>query len=245
MFQFTKRLLTANNPCDTVASRLRSRLRSQLAPHVPLVACATALAVMLAVATPRANDGDRVFPPPVPTNIQAPAGNRAFVMAHAVGTQNYMCLPLTTPTGTSLAWLPIGPQATLFNDDSEQVLTHFLSTNPFENGTARATWQHSRDTSAVWGQAIATSSDSHFVAPGAIPWLLLRVVGAADGPTGRDRLAPTTFIQRVNTTGGVAPVTACLEVGTRAFVPYTADYVFYKSRGHMDDRDGRDDRDER
>jgi hypothetical protein len=40
----------------------------------------------------------------------------------------------------------------------------------------------------------------------------------------------TTFIQRVNTAGGVAPVTGCRaakDVGKRALVPYTTDYVFY------------------
>lgn len=79
----------------------------------------------------------------------------------------------------------------MFDDETEQVLTHFLSTNPFEGGLARATWQHSRDTSAVWGLAIASSSDPSFVAPGAIPWLLLTVVGAQAGPTGGDKMAVT------------------------------------------------------
>jgi hypothetical protein len=228
VFHSTKRTFTLENLYNTAAWRV--------APIVPFVTCATALAVMLAVATPQANDRDRVSPPPVPVNIQPPAGNRAFLMAHAIGTQNYMCLPLTTSTGTTIAWVPVGPQATLFNEDSEQVLTHFLSPNPFESGVARATWQHSRDTSAAWGLSIASSSDPHFVAPGAIPWLLLRVVGAQEGPTERDRLEETTFIQRVNTTGGIAPPAACVETGTRAFVPYTADYIFYKSRGHADDQ---------
>jgi hypothetical protein len=80
--------------------------------------------------------------------------------------------------------------------------------------------------------AIASSSDPAFVASGAIPWLLLQVVGAQPGPTGGDRLTETTFIQRVHTSGGVAPSTGCVEVtdvGQRAFVPYTADYFFYEA----------------
>jgi hypothetical protein len=35
----------------------------------------------------------------------------------------------------------------------------------------------------------------------------------------------------VNTTGGVAPPDGCnspSEIGNQAFVPYTADYIFYK-----------------
>ena len=47
---------------------------------------------------------------------------------------------------------------------------------------------------------------------------------------GGDTLTATTFIQRVNTSGGIAPSTGCTsstDVGKQAFVPYTADYVFY------------------
>ena len=106
-----------------------------------------------------------------------------------------------------------------------------LST-PHEGDTVRATWQHSRDTSTVWGEVKPgnASSDPAFVAPGAIPWLLLDVVGAQDGPTGGHRLTSTAFIQRLNTVGGIAPSTGCAlatDVGKRASVPYTADYLFY------------------
>jgi hypothetical protein len=57
------------------------------------------------------------------------------------------------------------------------------------------------------------------------------VVGAQHGPTGGDKLAATTFIQRLNTAGGMAPSTGCTlstDVGQKALVPYTADYFFYK-----------------
>jgi Protein of unknown function (DUF3455) len=169
-----------------------------------------------------------IVPPPVPPDLQVPAGNKAFLEGHAVGTQNYTCLP----SDSSVAWTLVGPQATLFNDKGRQRITHFLSPNPDENDTPRATWQHSLDTSTVWAMAVASSSDRDFVEPGAIPWLLLRVVGAEPGPTGGDRLTETAFIQRLNTSGGVAPSTGCVQltdVGQRAFVPYTADYLFYEA----------------
>jgi hypothetical protein len=57
------------------------------------------------------------------------------------------------------------------------------------------------------------------------------VVGAQDGTHGdRDTLTPTTFIQRLNTSGGVAPSTcnSSSDVGKEAFVPYKADYFFFK-----------------
>ena len=89
--------------------------------------------------------------------------------------------------------------------------------------------------------AIESSTDRAFVAPDAIPWLLLDVVGAQDGPTDGDKLSETTFIQRLNTTGGVAPATGCAQstdVGTRAFIPYKADYFFYKAtKRHAHDHD--------
>ena len=193
-------------------------------------ACLAALTMVLSAMASGTAYAQRIDPSPVPDVIQVPAGNRAFFLGHAAGTQNYMCLP----SATGFGWTLVGPQATLFNEDDRQVITHFLSPNPIEGGLARATWQHSRDTSAVWGRAIASSSDPNFVAPGAIPWLLLEVVGAAEGPDGGNRLTPTTYIHRLNTVGGRAPSTGCAQsadVGTRAFVGYLADYVFYRGRG--------------
>jgi Protein of unknown function (DUF3455) len=107
-------------------------------------------------------------------------------------------------------------QATFFNNDDKQVITsHFLSANPFEEGTPRATWQRSQDTSTVWAMTTASSSDPNFIAPGAIPWLLLQVVGAQDGPTGGHTLTATTFMQPLNTSGGIAPSTGCTFVNRR------------------------------
>jgi len=58
----------------------------------------------------------------------------------------------------------------------------------------------------------------------AIPWLRLD----AKNPEGPGIFADTTFIQRVNTTGGKAPSTDGAFVGQVARVPYTADYFFYR-----------------
>jgi hypothetical protein len=209
---------------------------NQATRRIVLAACASALAAAFTVALPRPAHAHRVTPPAVPGGIQAPAGSKAFFEGHAVGTQNYICLP----SGTGFLWTFFGPQATLFNDDYEQVITHFLSPNPSEGGTPRATWQHSRDTSSVWALSSIPSSDPKFVAPGAIPWLLLQVY-AQDGPTGGHKLSPTTHIHRVNTSGGTAPATGCAvstDVGKKVLVPYTADYFFYKfPQSDVDDED--------
>lgn len=181
-------------------------------------------------------------PPPVPDNIKVPAGNRLFLVGHAVGTQNYICVP----SGTSVKFVLFTPQATLFDEEGEQIITHYFSPNPSETNTdpkviadhtIRATWQDSMDSSTVWGKVNPNNSsvDSNYVEPGAIPWLLVTVAGHQDGPTGGDRLSKTTFIQRLNTHGGVAPSTGCTalsDLGNMAFVPYMTDYFFYKSSGN-------------
>jgi hypothetical protein len=165
--------------------------------------------------------------PRLPHEIEVPAGHRPFLLGHAIGTQNYMCLP----SDSGFAWVFVGPQATLFNDAERQIITHFLSPNPEEKDTARATWQHSRDSSMVWAKQVASYPESNSAKLEAIPWLLLEVVGTDFGPTGGDRLTKATYIQRVHTSGGLATTgcTQASEVRTRAFVPYTADYIFYKA----------------
>lgn len=205
------------------------------------LACALTLAVAATVALPtlsRAHGrGHSIHPPPVPGDLEVPAGHRAFLEGHAVGTQNYACVP----SGSGFAWALYTPQATLFSDEAQQLTTHFFSPNPFEVGTFRPAWQHSRDTSTIWAELVAPSSDAGFVAPGAIPWLLLHVVQNQDGPTGGRKLTATRYIHRVNTSGGKAPSTGCsvsADLGKKALVPYTADYIFYsKGRGGDDDQD--------
>ena len=177
-------------------------------------------AVAFTVPSPQSVYADDSTPPNVPTILQPPAGNRLFRVAHAVGTQDYVCL------STGWASPAYGPQATLFDEENEQTLTHFLSPNPDESNAARPTWQDSRDSSTIWANPVPGAS--YTPDPTAIPWLLLRVVGKAEGPNGGDRMTGTTYIQRLNTTGGLKPTSACTE-GDKALVPYTADYYFYKA----------------
>ena len=91
-----------------------------------------------------------VTPPPTPTLITPPAGNSAFLVGHALGTQGYVCLP-TVPGASTASWTvnAARPEATLFLSplgQNFQIITHFLSPNekpstpqpvPFGN----ATWQ--------------------------------------------------------------------------------------------------------
>ena len=134
-------------------------------------------------------------------------------MGHATGTQNYTCQ--NTPTG--YAWTLVAPDAKLVDDKGKQIMTHF----------AGPTWQ-ARDGSKVVGARV----DSVPSPQGAIPWLLLRAASTSAGPDG-DKLTHTTYIQRVNTTGGVAPATGCdaNHLGEARNVQYTSDYYFYRAAG--------------
>ena len=68
----------------------------------------------------------------------------------------------------------------------------------------------------------------------AIQWLLIQKVSTETGPDGGDRLTGTTYIQRVDTIGGLAPAGACV-TGSTANVPYSTDYYFYRAIGDDDD----------
>lgn len=172
-------------------------------------------------------------PPPVPGDLEVPDGYRSYLGGHAVGTQNYVCTTNPAgPTGPAIGWVLFGPQATLFSDDGAQLMTHFLSPNPDEGGTPRPTWLHSRDSSAVWAKLVQPSSDPAYVAPDAIPWLLLEYAGVEAGPKRGTRLAHTRYLHRVNTVGGKAPATGCadeVDIGKKSLVPYEADYFFYRA----------------
>jgi len=210
-------------------------------PRILTLLFAAAIGTGLTVYLPIANAA-RITVPPLPASLQVPSDNKPFLLGKAVGTQNYVCLPsgVDASGNPTFAWKLFTPEATLFSGegrDSNQLITHFFSPNPDEVNLdpltsfhpVRATWQSSKDTSAVWARTMI-ATDSVVVTPGAIPWLKLTVVGSQHGK-GSDVLTVTTFIHRVNTTGGLAPAAdtcdSLQEVGRQAYVPYTADYIFY------------------
>ena len=203
--------------------------------YILATACVAALGVVTTTSV-RAAHGDEITPPRVPQNLKVEDGNELFLAGHGVGTQNYICTSSpTSPTG--FAFSLFTPEATLFDNTGDQLITHFFSPNddprldPPERGAIRVTWEDSRDSSRVWAFLFQQSLDAEFVQRGAVPWLLLKESGVAAGPTGGDRLTKTTFIQRLNTVGGVAPEAGCStfdDLGRKAFVPYSADYFFYK-----------------
>jgi hypothetical protein len=181
----------------------------------------------------------QVTPPTTPDTIAVQAGNSAFLVGHAFGSQGYTCLP--TATGGT-AWNPTArPEATLFTDlfgQQFQIITHFqsINVNPKPNVqvplSGNATWQSSFDSSRVWAVKVngidAGTDPESCPNTGSIQCLLLQSVGNKKGPTGGNLLFNTTFIQRLNTKRGAVPTTACT-VGQTQLVPYTADYYFFRA----------------
>lgn len=227
---------------------------------------ALALVLLAGMIAPPAQASCRVTPPLTDPAITVPSGNTAYLLGHATGTQGYVCLP-SSASSTGVSWTVNNsrPQATLFTtlfgSFSQQILTHFLSpdTNPNAAGLALSpfpfgspTWQSSFDSSVIWGNKI----DSVTAGPdpncpdctscpntGAIPCLLLQVIGSQNGPSySFGVLTNATYVQRLNTSGGSAPgsgstgttgyetCAASTDVGNQALVPYTADYYFYAAQ---------------
>jgi hypothetical protein len=172
---------------------------------------ALAAALALAALQPGFAHADNVPPPSVPTAIKVPDGHAPFLLSRAKGTQNYVCQRSSTG---GFAWTFVAPAARLFDEDGKRFGTHY----------AGPTWK-ANDGSTVVGAVEAR----HEVA-GAIPWLRLRATSTTTGPDG-NLLTATTYIQRVNTTGGLAPTKGCdaANLGAARNVPYTADYYFYKA----------------
>ena len=179
-----------------------------------IVALAGALAVCgLLVAAATAGPKSQTSPPdPLDPRTTAPE-SQLFLVAHAIGFQTYQC------NGTGTAWVFTGPVATLYKTTGKPLVigTHFR--NPI---TTRPVWQL-EDGSSAEAAAILTISGG----AGNIPWLLLQVAVTSVGSEG-ERLTNTTFIQRLNTSGGVAPPTPC-SAGATTAVPYTADYFFWRA----------------
>ena len=140
--------------------------------------------------------------------LQVPQGNKVSFHGFGVGVQIYQW--------NGANWTFVAPEATLFANagDDGEVAIHF----------GGPTWQ-SNSGSKVVGKIppAAVTVDTN-----AIPWLRLEAVN----PEGPGIYAATTFIQRVNTTGGKAPSINGAFVGQVARIPYTADYFFYRQTSY-------------
>jgi hypothetical protein len=143
--------------------------------------------------------------PAIPAAIKPPANSRPLGAYWVVtGTQNYTCVVpagATTGgyTGTST------PEAQLLGTGGR--VHHF----------GGPSWQSERDNSLITAAKVAQSAVT-----GAVPELLLQV----NGHTGSGIMTRADYVNRLHTSGGVAPTTACT-AGQTVAVPYKAIYVFW------------------
>jgi Protein of unknown function (DUF3455) len=153
---------------------------------------------------------------PLPDALKPEGRDTAWLSHHARGVQIYRC----EAAEGSFRWTFVAPEAQLFASAQSTTAVGSHGAGPF--------WQ-SQDGSKVVGKIKSRADAPAGSAPGpAIPWLLLTTTSA--GSAGA--LAATSHIQRINTTGGVAPAQGCAtaaDVGQQARVPYTADYVYFKA----------------
>jgi len=145
------------------------------------------------------------LPSPLCDSVQVPEGNSLAFRVYALGVQVYKW--------NGASWGFVGPSATLFADANYhgEVGIHYVG----------PTWESNSGSKVVATRVAGCTPD-----PTAIPWLRLQTVSTE----GSGIFSSVTFIQRVNTTGGLLPSAPGSSIGEEAEVPYTAEYYFYRAR---------------
>jgi len=183
-----------------VLSTTRSRVRALSVAGMAAVVAAVGAVSYNANAATTAQDTRSVSVPAIADIIKPPAGSHpvgAYVVTK--GTQNYTC----AADGTYSA--PSTPEAQLIGTGGR--VHHF----------AGPSWQSLRD-----GSLVTAAKKQSNPRTGAIPELLLQVTGHS----GSGVLSKADWINRLYTSGGVAPTGTCT-AGQTVQVPYGAVYVFW------------------
>lgn len=139
------------------------------------------------------------------STLEVDEGNKLAFHAYATGAQIYRW------NGTS--WIFVAPDAKLFANEQfkGKIGTHYVG----------PTWESNSGSKIVAAKIDECTPDTT-----AIPWLKLQKV-VTDGPGIFERV---TFIQRVNTTGGLKPTLTGTTMGEERAVPYAAEYYFYRAQ---------------
>lgn len=150
---------------------------------------------------------------PLPDNLKASATEAAIGTLAARGVQIYECRA-KKDNPNAAEWAFVAPEADLFDGAGRKVGTHYAGPH----------WE-SQDGSKLVG-AVKARADAPQA--GAIPWLLLTTKSVG----GAGSLAKVSGIQRIHTTGGLAPTAGCgmSTLGAKSRVTYTADYVLLATK---------------
>ena len=145
----------------------------------------------------------------LPEAVRVPAGQKVLMATTGVGELTYECREKKDMAGQH-EWAFVGPVATLYGAERKTVGKYY----------AGPTWE-ATDGSKVTGKQVAVAPSG----PGNIPLQLVKTEPAM----GAGAMTGVSYIQRLNTKGGVAPTMACdaTSKGRRQQVAYEADYVFY------------------
>jgi hypothetical protein len=154
--------------------------------------------------------------PDVPESLQVPAGYKVSLHVYAEGVQIYTATPSSSDP-TKLVWEFAAPEAVLFDSEGEISGIHYAFAGP-----TRPAWESNSGSIVVGARTVPPV----VVDPTAIPWLVLDGIQSV----GPGIFEGTKYIQRVNTTGGLAPATAPTQAGQEIRVPYTAEYYFYRKQ---------------
>jgi len=141
----------------------------------------------------------------VPENLKPTASESLKRVFAAKGVQIYEC--------RNGSWAFVAPEADLYDARGHVIGRHY----------AGPTWEAAGDGSRVVG-TVKSRADAPVA--GAIPWLLLDAKSAG----GKGDFSDVTSVQRVATSGGVAPAGGCEGSEKQLRVPYTADYYFFHAR---------------
>jgi hypothetical protein len=195
---------------EKVMNHLKTNPSCSSRCQVVRVALAAAAALALAsIPAARAGTDNRVpdLPSPLCDNVQVLEGNKVAFHVYAVGVQVYRW--------NGQSWGLVGPVASLFADSGYQGQVGIHYATP-----AGPAWESNSGSKVVARRL----GDGCSPDPAAIPWLLLQRVSG----DGAGTFSEVTYIQRVNTTGGLAPPAPGSTGGEEVQVPYTAEYYFYR-----------------
>jgi hypothetical protein len=145
----------------------------------------------------------------IPDAIKVPAGNSPVLTVHAKGDQIYQC----SLNGGVYSWQLQAPDARLFDEKGHIVGNHYSG----------PVWEY-KEGSRVVGQVV---SKIDIDPNSSISWLLVKVIAHK----GKGLFSEVSFINRINTQGGLPPLSGCdsNHLGAEKRVPYTADYIFYEA----------------
>jgi len=182
-------------------------------PRAPIALEKTSLA-LASNDTGHSHTGRLRCPGSVPAALDPPADATIAFGFAAQGVQIYTCTaagPAVPPAVTPGPTFTLKAPHAVLSDGPQVRAVHF----------AGPSWQ-ALDGSLITGAKVASSPSPD---PTAIPWLLLKAATHA----GTGAFADVTFIQRLDTVGGVAPSTGCddAHLGTEVLVPYRSSYFFY------------------